>query len=57
MTPGYVESALASRHIEERGFSLEDGIVLIGALLQLNSDSESTILEAAYRPQNVNRSS
>ena len=52
---------LASRHIEERGFSLEDGIVLIGALLQLNPDSESTILEAAYRSQrlrvqsNVNR--
>ena len=42
-------------------FSLEDGIVLMGALLQLNSDTESTILEAAYRSQrlrgqsNVNR--
>ena len=42
-------------------FSLEDGIVLIGTLLQLIFDSESTILEAAYRSQrlrvesNVNR--
>eukprot|EP00450_Noctiluca_scintillans_P011296 CAMPEP_0194503438 /NCGR_PEP_ID=MMETSP0253-20130528/28380_1 /TAXON_ID=2966 /ORGANISM="Noctiluca scintillans" /LENGTH=562 /DNA_ID=CAMNT_0039345721 /DNA_START=70 /DNA_END=1758 /DNA_ORIENTATION=- len=51
--PGYVESVLASRHIEERGFSLEDGIVLIGTLLQLIFDSESTNLEAAYRSQRL----
>jgi len=49
--PGYVESVLDSQDVQERGFSLEDGVTLIATLTQLIFDSESTTLEKVYRKQ------
>jgi len=51
--PDYVESVLESRHAQERGFSLEDGVTLIATISQLIFDSESTTLEKAYTAQRI----
>jgi len=55
--PGYVESVLESKHAEQHGFSLEDAVHMVAMLDQLIFDSESTILEEAYKSKGMSTQS
>eukprot|EP00933_Yihiella_yeosuensis_P004513 TRINITY_DN108888_c0_g1_i1.p1 TRINITY_DN108888_c0_g1~~TRINITY_DN108888_c0_g1_i1.p1 ORF type:complete len:620 (-),score=112.20 TRINITY_DN108888_c0_g1_i1:98-1798(-) len=47
--PGFVESVLESRHVQEQGFDLRDAAILVATLEQLIFDGESSLLEKVYR--------
>eukprot|EP00747_Dinoflagellata_sp_TGD_P157559 gnl/TRDRNA2_/TRDRNA2_177749_c2_seq14.p1 gnl/TRDRNA2_/TRDRNA2_177749_c2~~gnl/TRDRNA2_/TRDRNA2_177749_c2_seq14.p1 ORF type:complete len:589 (+),score=126.89 gnl/TRDRNA2_/TRDRNA2_177749_c2_seq14:60-1826(+) len=47
--PAFVESVLGSKNAVDHGFALADAVTMIAALEQLIFDSESTLLEKAYK--------
>jgi len=47
--PGYVESVLESRHVQERGFDIKDAAFMIVTIEQLIFDAESSLLEQVYK--------
>jgi len=51
--PGYVESVLESRHVQENGFDLQDAVRVVATLEQLIFDSESSLLEQVYAEKSI----
>eukprot|EP00413_Alexandrium_margalefii_P033398 CAMPEP_0204579452 /NCGR_PEP_ID=MMETSP0661-20131031/43489_1 /ASSEMBLY_ACC=CAM_ASM_000606 /TAXON_ID=109239 /ORGANISM="Alexandrium margalefi, Strain AMGDE01CS-322" /LENGTH=571 /DNA_ID=CAMNT_0051588461 /DNA_START=92 /DNA_END=1807 /DNA_ORIENTATION=+ len=49
--PAFVESVLESSHAQVKGFDLKDAVRMVATLEQLIFDSESALLEQAYRNQ------